>query len=249
METKLQNLTAQAVKARAEKAPAVILPLASIEILGTHGPVGVDLAVADAVAPMIAEKTGCLVAPAVPYGDTLEFCGMDGTVHVPADSLEAYIYAVAKSLIETCAAKAIVFLCVHSLNTVAAAAACRRLTAEGYRAGIADWWPAVGANAADLLVDRENGRGHGAEMITSVAMAVCGEQMQLELATEERPKDGLAAVNRWNGMPFRTFGNFRLYCESGAWGDLSHASAEKGRLLIERGVDSVAAYIREAFAD
>jgi len=85
MEVKLQNLTAAEVKARAAQASAIILPLASIEILGTHGPLGVDLAVADAVAPLIAERTGCLVAPTVPYGDTLEFCGMDGTVHVPAD--------------------------------------------------------------------------------------------------------------------------------------------------------------------
>ncbi|MGN0785021.1 MAG: creatininase family protein [Candidatus Aphodomorpha sp.] len=243
----LQNLTAADLRARAAKAPAIILPLASIEILGAHGPVGLDVAVAEAVAPLIAQRTGCLVAPVIPYGDTAEFCAMDGTVHVPADVLEAYVYAVASSLLKTCGARAVLFLNVHSLNGFAASSVCRRLTAEGYAAATADWWAAVGVRGAELLADRRNGRGHGAEMITSVGMALCGDRMHMERATCEKPLPGLDAVNRWNGTPFRTFSNFHAYCIGGAWGDTTAASAEKGRALIDCGVEAIVAFLSEAF--
>lgn len=240
-------MTAATLRERAQQAPAVLLPLASVEILGLHGPVGLDAMVAQEIAPRIAARTGCLVAPVIPYGDTQEFCGMDGTVHVPCDALEAYVYAVARSILTTCGAKALVLLCVHSLNGVAAAAVCRRLTREGFQVATADWWATCGGCAGTLLRDRENGRGHGAELITSVALSLCDEDMRMDLAACETPKPALAKVNRWNGTPFRTFGDFSQYCQGGAWGDTSDASAEKGALIVERGVDAVASFIREAF--
>lgn len=243
----LQNLTAAELKLRAAEAPAVILPLASIEILGAHGPVGLDLAIAEAVGPMVASRTGCLLAPAVPYGDTLEFGCLDGTVHVPQATLEAYVFAVAESLLARCGARAILFLNVHSINGFAASAVCRRLTAAGYRAATADWWAVVAGVSDGLLDDREYGCGHGGEMITSVALHLCGEQTRMERAACERPLPGVAAVNRWKGTPFGIFGRFSDYCRGGAWGDTTSASAQKGALLIERGVEAVSAFLLEAF--
>lgn len=244
----VKDMTAAQLKQRAGESRAVILPLASVEILGAHGPVGLDLIVADAVTPMIAQLSDCLAGPAVPYGDTLEFDGMDGTVHVPADILEQYIYAVAKSYLSTCGAKAIVFLNVHSLNGTAAAAVCRRLKSEGYRAVCSEWWSAAASRGMELLETGAAGTGHGGELITSVALALCGDKVRMDLTQNEVPKEGLAEVSRWNGTPFRTFGNFRDYCSGGAWGDTSAASAEKGRKLIQLGVEAVAEFIREALS-
>ncbi len=242
----VKNMTAAELKRRAAEAPAVILPLASVEILGAHGPVGLDLTVAEAVTGEIARLSGCLAAPAVPYGDTLEFDGMDGTVHVPVNVLEEYIYAVAKSYLTNCGAKAIVFFNVHSLNGTAAAAVCRRLKSEGYTALCSEWWSAIASSAMELIDTGAAGTGHGGEMITSVALALCGENVRMELAENEQPMEGLARVSRWNGTPFKTFGNFREYCRGGAWGDTTTASAEKGRELIRAGVEAVAAFLREA---
>ncbi len=242
----VKNMTASELKARAQETAAVILPLASVEILGAHGPVGLDLIAAEAVTPMIARRCNCLAAPAVPYGDTLEFDGMDGTVHVPADILEQYLYAVAKSYLTNCGAKAIVFLNVHSLNGIAAAAVCRRLKSEGYTALCSEWWSAIASRGMGLLDTGATGTGHGGELITSVALALCGDNVRMELAQNEQPKQGLADVSRWNGTPFRTFGNFRDYCDGGAWGDTSAAGAEKGHKLIELGVQAVADFINAA---
>ena len=247
MDVRLENYTSEELLRTASQVRGVILPLASVEILGAHGPVGLDLKVARAAAEAVAERAGCLAAPAVPYGDTLEFAGMVGTVHVPADVLESYLYPVARSLLTACRMPALIFLSVHSLDNIAAQAVCRRLKAEGLRAATADWWAAVGSAGADLLADPAVGRGHGSEMITSVALAVCPECVRMDRIIREQPKKGLAEVSRWNGTPFRTFGDFRDYCSSGAWGNAADATSEKGRELFRRGVESVASFIREAF--
>ena len=245
----LKYMTAEELTARVAAAPAVILPIGSMEILGKHGPLGLDSIAADAAAQRIAERSGALVAPTIPYGDTLEFCHMDGTVHVPESALEAYLYAVAHSLLTACHAKAVVLLTAHSLNGSAATSVCRKLTAEGFTVGLIDWWPTVGSVSEDILTDSANGRGHGAEMITSVSMAVAEEWTHPERAANETPLSGLERVNRWNGTPFRTFGTFPQYCVTGAWGNTAGASAEKGRILFDRATERAAAFIREAFAN
>ena len=246
-EYQLIHLTAADLKQRAMKAPAILLPLASIETLGTHGPVGLDYSVAQAVTPYIAQRTGCIAAPTIPYGDTMEFCGMEGTIHIPPDILESYCYATASSLLRTCGARAVVFLNFHGLNGAASAAVCRRLKSEELESATVDWWGAVGEHGKDLLDDQENGRGHGAEMITSVALAINEQSVHLDRASCETPLPALQAVNRWNKTPFRTFGNFPAYCKSGAWGDISGASAEKGRKLIAGGIEAISQFILEAF--
>lgn len=243
----MRRKTAAEVKKQAEHACCILLPVASLETLGAHGPTGLDLSVAEHIGPRIAKETNSLLAPAIPYGDTAEFCGMGVTAHVPERVLEEYCYFVARSLLQTTGARGIVFLNVHALNGFATASACRRLKAEGYACATADWWAAAGSAAGDLLEDGENGRGHGGELITSVALFLDAASVRMEHAVCERPKAALAAVNRWNGTPFRTFGDFCDYCESGAWGELKGASAQKGEEVLARGVKAVADFIREAF--
>lgn len=243
----LKNMTVNELRERSKEIPAILLPVASIEILGNHGPLGLDLTVAQTVTPVIAEKSGCLAAPVIPYGDTMEFSDMDGTVHIPPSVLEDYCYAVARSLFDRFHAKAVVFLNVHSLNGNATSAVCRRLCNEGLRAATVDWWATLGCEAKDILTDYENGRGHGGEMITSVAMAIMGSLVQVEKATHEKPLPKLEQVTRWTSTPFKTFGNFSQYCKSGAWGDVSKASVEKGKKLIDKGINAVTQFLIKEF--
>lgn len=184
----------------------------------------------------------------IPYGDTLEFGSYPGTVHIPQTVLEEYLYAVANSLLIHSGFRAVVFLATHSLNCHAANSVCRRLTIEGKKVLLADWWAAVGSRSCGVLEDTATGRGHGSEMITSVAFVLCKELVRMEDALAETPAPALEKVNRWNGTPFKTYGCFRQYCKSGAWGNMSLATAEKGRLLLQRGVEAVSQFIMEALA-
>lgn len=246
-QTDIKTMIADELSSKAAAAPAVLLPIASLEILGQHGPVGLDFIVAQKAAARLGELTGCLVAPAIPYGDTLEFGALPSTVHVPAHVLEEYIYYVSASLLQRCGARGIVFLCTHSLNLQAAGAVCRRLTAEGHKAATVDWWKAVSQAGGELLEDKLEGTGHGSELITSVALAVCPEAVQIEKAIREASKPGLAAVSRWNGTAFTLYGNFSRYCDSGAWGSMHLASKEKGEALFNRGVHAIADFLKSSF--
>ncbi len=246
--TRIKDMTVRELIQRAPEASAVIIPIGSLEILGQHGPLGLDDMVAEAIVDPIAEQTGCLSAPLIPYGDTLEFGSYPGTVHIPQTVLEEYLYAVANSLLIHSGFRAVVFLATHSLNCHAANSVCRRLTIEGKKVLLADWWAAVGSRSCGMLEDTATGRGHGSEMITSVALALCKELVRMEDALAETPAPALEKVNRWNGTPFKTYGCFRQYCKSGAWGNMSLATAERGRLLLQRGVEAVSQFIMETLA-
>jgi|GEM_PF-2159769 len=158
------------------------------------------------------------------------------------------VHAVANSLLIHSGFRVVVFLATHSLNCHAANSVCRRLTIEGKKVLLADWWAAVGSRSCGVLEDTATGCGHGSEMITSVALALCKELVRMEDALAETPAPALEKVNRWNGTPFKTYGCFRQYCKSGAWGNMSLATAEKGRLLLQRGVEAVSQFIMEALA-
>ncbi len=245
----IEELTGPEYSRLARLAPGVILPLASVEIMGAHGPLGADLIVANAVAPLIAEKTRCLHAPAVAFGDTLELSGWEGTVHVPSEVLERYCEAVARSFLERGGVKALVFIAFHSLNLKAADQVCRRLKRDGHRVLAVDWWRAAAARCGDLLADRETGTGHGGEMITSVVMAAREGSVRFEARANERARQGLSRFTRYQlgrGDPYQAYGDFRDYCEGGAWGSVDGAAAEKGREIIARASDDIARFILEA---
>ena len=238
--------TTQFKQALAESG-AVIIPLGSVEELGPHGPLGADLYVAEEVSRKLGERTNSLVAPAIPYGDTAELDFWPGTVSVDTPTLTSLYLSVARSFVKH-GAKEILFLITHSLNLRAADAACRILQAGGNSVCVIDWWRTVSEEAGDLIQSGSASRGHGGEMITSVVMAVRPEGVDIAAAVHEEPREDLAFFGRHglnSGSPFRAYGDFRDYCESGAWGDVSTASAEKGRLLIERALVRIAAFVAE----
>ena len=225
----------------------VMIPVASTEQLGLHGPLGADVLVARAVAPLIAEKCELLYTDVVPFGDTLEMKGSTGTVSIPQGVLGEYYLSIARSFIES-GARRIVFLMTHSLNSKAADYACRLIRASGCRAAILDWWKAVGASSAGIIEDTEYGTGHGAEMITSVVMAVAPDAVKSECATNEEPKAAFDVYSaHMPGSICSIYGNFSDYCTTGTWGDVRKASADKGRMLIEKAVELLSAELKATY--
>ena len=54
----IEEMTAGEYRERIAEAPAVLLPLASIEVLGTHVPLGADYLVSRSVPLLVARRTG-----------------------------------------------------------------------------------------------------------------------------------------------------------------------------------------------
>jgi creatinine amidohydrolase len=223
----------------------LLLPLASIEQGGKHCPLGTDLIAADAVSLLIAERADCLIAPTIPYGDTLELGSGPGTIDAGTAAFAAYVEAVAFSFLRH-GFRNIVFLCCHSLDLRAVDALCRRLRMQGYGVGAVDWWKAVG-EAAQGQTESGTPFGHCGEVITSAMLALAPGSVDIESAEDESPLPALSFVGAHGmGSAFVAYGNFRDYCRSGAWGEVRGlATAEKGRAWIDGAVANSARFILE----
>ena len=67
-------------------------------------------------------------------------------------------------------------------------------------------------------------------------------------STKERPKPGLDFHGKCTpvgGGPFYTYPDFTDFCDSGAWGDPSFATAEKGTIITERGIGRIVEFLNE----
>lgn len=243
----IAEMTSPEIEKALKNRDTVIIPLGSVEVLGTHGPLGADWFVASEISLVVGRKSHCLVAPAIPYGDTLELNQWPGTVCIDTEILKELYLAVARSFLRA-GARRLIFLNCHSTNLRAADAACRLLRQEGAVCCIIDWWRTAFQVSDDLVESLISPRGHGGEVITSVIMALRSETVNIAAAVNEQPKLGLSYHGEHtltSGSLISTYSDFSEYCESGAWGDVTRASAKKGKMIIERAITLITELIEE----
>ena len=78
-------------------------------------------------------------------------------------------------------------------------------------------------------------------------LAIEPQCVKIEAATDEKSLPGLPYVgSRMLGSPFIAYGDFREYCRSGVWGEVSKSTdAEKGRAWMEGAVETCADFLKE----
>jgi len=76
-----------------------VLPLGATEQHGEALPFGTDTLIAEQVATDLAERLGCLLLPAVPYGVSLEHMATAGTISLSAGTFTHMIREICESLI------------------------------------------------------------------------------------------------------------------------------------------------------
>jgi len=244
-ERRITHLTSPQLFRAMQACGTLILPLGSVEQTGMHCPLGTDLIVAGKASIEIAALADCLVAPPLPYADTLELDFWPGTVHAGPEALSPYLEAAAKSYVKM-GFSSLVFLACHSPNMKTVDVLCRRLHHEGVNVYAIDWWKAVGS-AAKGETDSVEPFGHGGEVITSVMLALAPEGVDIAAATDESSLPGLSLVLAHQpDSPFVSYGDFRDYTKSGAWGEVkATATAEKGRRWFDQAVRDCASFILE----
>jgi creatinine amidohydrolase len=243
----MAEMTSPEFKERLGEIDTVVVPIGSTEVLGAHGPLGTDAFIAAEAGRRIGERAGCLVAPTIPVGDALELAPWPGTLSIRFDVLKEVYLDLCRSLVRH-GARRLFFLNVHMMNMRSVDYCGRTLRKEGILVGQADWWRTAFAAAADVVGSAENACGHGGEVITSVILAVRPDLVDLSRSVNERPKPGLAFHLKGiptGGGPFYTYPDFTDYCESGGWGDARFATAEKGRIILDRAVERIAAFLTE----
>ena len=199
------------------------VPLGSLEQHGPHLPLETDTRIAVAVASGAAGRVPTLaVAAPVAYGASGEHAGFPGTLLVDHDVLASLLVELVRSARVSFAG--VVLVNAHGGNETALSAVSARCAAEGDDVMVWRVAPA-GADA------------HAGRTETSLMLAIDPHTVRAELAAPgcTEPIEGLLPRLRVEGV--------RPVSSSGVLGDPTGASADEGRVLLDRLVAELAAAV------
>jgi creatinine amidohydrolase len=248
------------VRAYLERDDVILLPVGSTEQHGLHLPLMTDAAEAIAVARGAGEKARVLVAPPVWYGWTPHHMGYPGTVTLRADTLTAVIEDVCQSLFHH-GFRRIIIINGHrlaNLPPLEIAAVKVRNRTGGYIL-IFDLALSTRVEMAAITSGEPGAVGHACEDETSQMLHSHGDLVKMgEARRAVHPPAGrfnlggfatvdpaVANVNfAWRPL---TPGEFSEKSgPTGASGDPTLASPEKGRSIFEAQVSNVCELIAES---
>lgn len=97
---RVAELTWQDLAEAVEETNTVVFPVGSTEQHGHHLPLGVDSYMPESIADRVASRTGCLVAPTIPYGVAPHHRFKPGTFTVESETFQRYVRDVVGSVAE-----------------------------------------------------------------------------------------------------------------------------------------------------
>ncbi|MCL2609584.1 MAG: creatininase family protein [Treponema sp.] len=209
---------------------------------GDHCCLGPDTFVPTEAARRVAERLDkVVVVPCVPFGTSL------GVIRHPmAISLRhETVTAIAEDIFESLIDRGITHIYIlngHGGNTASlniAASKTKYRHPETKILHMPAWWTTLARMIGDRF-DVWNGLGHGGEGETSIMMAVRPELVDLSKAEARIPEKVIRFSEKVNIVH-----DLSEVSDTGAIGDPTKASIEKGRLMMDTLVDLVADTIRE----
>lgn len=233
--------TAPEIRETAERDGSVlVVPVGSIEQHGHHMPVGTDAILVDAVAhhsaERVVEELPILVSPPVWSGYSPHHMAFGGTITLEYDDLLDVLEDVADSALDN-GFDSFLLLNGHGGNASLVRSATSTIGTQHPEAEVLGLtYFQLAASFIDEIRDTDlGGMGHAGEFETSLMM-----HLRPELVDEDRIEgtnmdepypqgiDDLVA-----GGPLSVYRDFTEYSETGAIGDPTVSSAEKGERILE----------------
>lgn len=225
---------------------AVVIGIGSNEQHGPHLPEKTDSLIADVVSYHVAEKLeNTLQAPTIRVGCSEHHLAFPGTISIHASTLKSIINDYVDSLSKH-GFKTVILLPCHGGNFAPVQEAITQLKEKHTQLKIIGYTDLKGFIDAQMNIAREfgitpeEGGAHAGEIETSFILA-----LEEELVAEERYTPGyLGPLGESEiktilekGMPALT--------EKGILGDPTKATAQKGRVYLEKTVEFLVAEIRK----
>ncbi|MBR9763029.1 MAG: creatininase family protein [Rhodobacteraceae bacterium] len=252
----LSRMTQAEAARRLAENPVILLPLGSQEGQGPHVPMG-DYRLSEALAERVAERSGALVAPALPFAYADFFRDYPGGMQLRADTFTALLTDMLTSFLDHGLTRLLI-LNGHTTNAPLISQVTRTLRRErGAVVASVDLWPSVSATVLTDHFGQSPVRGHGGEPITSVALHLLPEDARpLGALPEDRRGQLLNLALR--GVSGADFEGLRVNLPVTAseiapdgllGGDATLATAEAGAAITEdlvRRLSALVAHLQEA---
>lgn len=246
------------IKDYLEKDDVILLPVGSVEQHGFHLPLMTDTAQAIMLAEAVSEETGVLVAPPIWYGWSPHHLAYPGSVTLRPETFAAIIEDVCLSLIYHKFNRIIVINGHRTMNIMPIDPAIVRVRFKtGAYVALVDA-ALVACNETKEVFDSEiGGVGHACEWETSAMLHYRPDLVDMSKATDTLIYHGTPLIH--NIIPadprieVSRFSFYRTASEhakssgpSGAGGDGTKATAEKGKRILEAQVKNMKAIIEIA---
>jgi creatinine amidohydrolase len=218
-----------------------VLPLAATEQHGPHLPVGTDVMIAEAylarIRDLVPEQLPVTFLPLQPVGISTEHVDYPGTLTLPADVALKSWMALGESVARAGVRK-LVMITSHGGNSAAMTLVAQDLRAYHGLLVVTTSWSRFGAPEG-LFPEAEIRHGiHGGAVETSIMLARYAQHVRRDAIADFR-STLIAAEDHYRQLSAHRPAPFAWQTQdlhdSGAVGDATLASADKGEQLIEHG--------------
>ena len=228
-----------------------VLPVGAIEQHGPHLPLSVDRDIVEEIvarAVVRLDELPVLFLPTMPIGKSNEHIAFPGTLTLSAETLMRLWMEIGASVARAGVRKLVIFN-GHGGNSAAMDIVARDLRARhGMLTASCSWYGLF--DSTDLFDKRELVHGiHAGEGETSVMLAARGHLVDMSLAQDfgsrsEQWADDCDYIGV-GSTPVKLGWLIQDLNRGGACGNAAAADAEKGELLLKRGVEHFIAMLRE----
>jgi creatinine amidohydrolase len=218
-----------------------VLPLAATEQHGPHLPIGTDVMIAQAylarVRELMPEELPAIFLPLQRVGISTEHIAYPGTLTLPADLALRSWMALGESVARAGVRK-LVMVTSHGGNSAAMTLVAQELRAGHGMLAVTTGWSRL--SAPEQCFDPEEVRHgiHGGAVETSIMLARYPQHVRHDEIAEFR-STGVAMDKDYHWLSPHRPAPFAWQAEdlhpSGAIGDATQASAEKGQRLLDHG--------------
>lgn len=238
---------------RLAECPVVLLPMGAQEEQGPNAPMG-DFVLAERIADAVARRSGAVMAPVLPFGDSEFFRTLPGCMSLRGETLVAVVRDLCASLLDH-GVRHLVILNGQTSNATHLDTATRQLRAQyGLMIPAIHLWRVFPAErwAALLPAEAAGARtGHGGDPITSVFLHYFPELVREDLVPGRRPwKQALGLPTRsvssveFRGVPVSLPLDIAAMTEDGVLsGDSRFSTAEIGAATADYIIDFAAAFV------
>lgn len=218
-----------------------VLPLAATEQHGPHLPLGTDIMIGEAylarVREMLLRELPVFFLPQQPIGISTEHIDFPGTLTLPTDvALQSWL-AIGASLARAGVRK-LVMVTSHGGNSAAMSLVAQDLRAQHAMLAVTTSWSRFGTPGGLFAADEIQHGIHGGAVETSIMLAAWPDQVRTDRIANFTPSSVAMQRNfKWlnAGRPTPFAWAAQDLHPSGAVGDATQATAEKGHALLDHG--------------